>query len=72
MGLEHLMIQGVDCMADVPTQACHRRKVVHGMTRGEADTAFRRAGWDNREGGWLCPPCLGAYDWRTKTGAADA
>lgn len=66
MGLELLMIQGVDCMAENPTQACHRQKVVHGMTQGDADTAFRGVGWDTREVGWLCPPCLGAYDARAK------
>ena len=72
MGLIPITVHGVDCMAETPEADCRVHTVLIGGTDEDAVRAFRREGWDNRDIGWLCPPCLGAYDCRTKTGAADA
>ncbi len=69
MALKPITIHGVDCVAERPETDCRRQTVVVGGTEPEALQAFRRDGWDNRDIGWLCPPCLAVYDRQvSKTG----
>lgn len=61
MALKPIVIQGADCQARVPEPDCRQRVVVIG-TESEAVTIWQRDGWGIRTIGWLCPPCLAAYD----------
>lgn len=69
MTLKPITIHGVDCVAEPPETGCRKQTVVVGGTEQEALQAFRRDGWNNRDIGWLCPPCLAAYDGQAGHGA---
>jgi hypothetical protein len=65
MGYNIETLHRVECLTYV-VDGCHHDEIYREGSPADAEQAFSNSGWDKREGLWLCPSCVAAYDVNAK------